>query len=99
MKAGSRFLLVLFLLIQFVLVFPAESRPGITCGQTITENTVLTEDLACPLGTDYAIIIGASNITLDLGGHKVSGYAPGTGVFSIGQEGITIRNGTVEGFN
>jgi hypothetical protein len=29
----------------------------------------------------------------------LSGYAPGTGVFAIGQEGITIRNGTIEGFN
>jgi len=99
MKTGSRLFLVLFILVQFVIVFPVESRPEITCGETITEDRILDADLACPPGTEYAIVIGASNITLDLGGHVISGHAPGTGVFSIGQEGITIRNGTIEGFN
>jgi hypothetical protein len=78
---------------------PTDSKPEISCGQTITEDTKLDKDLACPPGTESAIVIGASNITLDLGGHMLSGSAPGTGVFSVGQEGITIRNGTIEGFN
>jgi hypothetical protein len=78
---------------------PTESKPEVSCGQTITEDTKLDKDLACPPGTESAIVIGASNITLDLGGHLISGHAPGTGVFSIGQEGITVRNGTIEGFN
>ncbi len=99
MKTGSSLLLVLLILVQFVLVFPAESRPEITCGQTITEDTILTEDLACPPDAEYAIVIGASNITLDLGGYTISGYTPRTGVFAIGQEGITIRNGSIDGFN
>lgn len=72
--------------------------PQLSCGQTITTDTVLTQNLACPAGTDSAIIIGASNITLDLGGHRLSGFAPGNGVFAIGQEGITIKNGTIDGF-
>ena len=76
-----------------------ESIPEIICGATIMEDTTLVEDLTCPPGTDYAIVIDGSNLTLDLGGHVISGHAPGTGVFSIGQEGITIRNGTIEGFN
>ena len=99
MKARSRFLLGLFVLVQFVVGLPAESRAEISCGQTITEDTRLDEDLACPPGTESAIIIGASNITLDLGGHLLSGSAPGTGVFALGYEGITIRNGTIDGFN
>lgn len=76
----------------------AGSTAEISCGQTITEDTILTEDLVCPPDTEYALIIGASNITLDLGGHTVSGYIPRAGVFAIGQEGITIRNGTLDGF-
>ena len=76
-----------------------ESSPEITCGETILEDTTLIKDLVCPPGTDYAIVIGGSNLTLDLGGHVISGHAPGTGVFSIGQEGITIKNGSIEGFN
>ena len=99
MKVASRFFLGLFLLVQFGVGLSAESRAEISCGQTITEDTTLVEDLACPPGTESAIVIGASNITLDLGGHVLSGYAPGTGVFSIGHEGINIRNGTIEGFN
>ena len=65
------------------------------CGQTITKDFTLTEDFECPPGTPYAIRIGASNITLDLGGHKITGHA--TGNFSMGVaadwvSGITIRN-------
>ena len=99
MKTGSRLLAVLFLVTQFVVALPAESRPEITCGQTITQDTILTADLACPPDTEYALIIGASNITLDLGGHTISGYTPRTGVFANGQRGITIRNGAIDGFN
>jgi hypothetical protein len=99
MKARNRFLIGFFLLIQFIFGIPAESRAEISCGQTITKDTILDADLACPVGADYAIIIGASNITLDLGGYSISGYTPGTGVFADGQEGITIRNGTIAGFN
>ena len=99
MKVASRFLLGLFVLVQFGVGLPAESRAEISCGQTITEDTRLDEDLACPPGTESAIVIGASNITLDLGGHMLSGSAPGTGVFALGYEGITIRNGTIDGFN
>jgi hypothetical protein len=99
MKTASRFLLALFILIQFLFVFPAESKPAIACGQTITQDTILTEDLVCSPDTEYAIVIGASNITLDLGGHTISGYTPRTGVFANGHEGISIRNGTIDGFN
>lgn len=99
MKARNRFFIGFFLLIQIIGGFPAESRAEISCGQTITEDTILAADLACPVDSDYAIIIGASNIILDLGGYTLSGYTPGTGVFVNGQEGITIRNGIIDGFN
>ena len=99
MKVGKRFLWGLFVLVQFAVGLPAESRSELSCGQTITEDTILDTDLACPPDTEYAIIIGASNITLDLGGHTISGYTPRTGVFVNGQDGITIRNGAVNGFN
>jgi hypothetical protein len=71
---------------------------------TVTEDTILTEDMLSFPDTQCAIVIGASDITLDLGGHVLSGYAPtggigGMGVFAQGVEGITIRNGTIEGFN
>lgn len=98
MYTGSRFFFIILIFLQFVLVFPVQSRPEIACGETIMDDTVLSEDLACDADTDYAIVIGASNITLDLGGHTISGYSPRTGVFATGQDGITIRNGTIDGF-
>ena len=98
MKAGNRFFLGLFILIPLVAGFPADSRPAIDCGDVITASTTLDTDLACPPGTESAIVIGASNIALDLGGHTISGHAPGIGVLAIGREGIAIRNGAIEGF-
>lgn len=81
----------------------SSTSPGavahIVCGQIITENTLLATDLSCPPGNVQALVIGAPNILLDLGGHTISGHAPGIGVFAIGQEGVTIKNGAIEGFN
>lgn len=101
MKTGSWLLAGLYMLVWLVTGFPAESTPGIICGQTITEDTVLTEDLYCPPapGNPPAITIGASNITLDLGGHTLSGHADSTGILVDGYEGITIKHGSLEGFN
>ena len=101
MKTEGRLFAGLAILVVLVAGASAASKPEIICGQTITEDTVLTEDLYCPPapGNPPAIIIGASNITLDLGGHTLSGHAQSTGILSDGYEGITITNGTVEGFN
>ena len=47
---------------------PASAQP--VCGQTITQDTTLTADLDCG---DDPVVIGASGITLDLGGNNASG--------------------------
>ncbi len=98
MKTGSLFLLGLLMLVRVAGDFPAESRPEVRCGDTITADTTLGQDLACPAGAGSAIVIGASNVTLDLGGHTLSGHTPGIGVLAVGQEGLVIRNGAIEGF-
>lgn len=98
-KVGYLSLLALIVLVPFAAGLPAESRPEISCGQTITADTTLDADLTCPASVSHAIVIGASNITLDLGGHRLSGEDLSTGVLAYGQEGITIRNGVIEGFN
>jgi hypothetical protein len=75
----------------------------IVCGQTLTADTTLDADLACPPGTERGLIIGASNITLDLGGHVITGDAPGgmvtRGIVAANVAGVIIRNGTVEEFD
>ena len=98
MKAANRLFFGLMLLIPLVAGLPAGSRPAVDCGDVITASTTLDADLTCPPGAGWAINIGASNITLDLGGHTISGHAPGVGVLATGREGIAIRNGAIEGF-
>lgn len=74
----------------------------VQCGALITEDTTLDSDLLnCP---SDGLVIGASNITLDLGGHTVDGdnsegsYKDGidnTG----GYDDVTVRNGAVKEFD
>lgn len=72
-------------LVGTVLAQPV-SAGHISCGDTITESTVLDSDLvAC----DQGLLISGSNITLDLNGHTVSGLRQ----FGEGP-GITIEDGT-----
>ena len=44
---------------------------SIKCGDTITQDTVLTNDIVNCSG--YGLIIGADNITLDCNGHLIEG--------------------------
>jgi parallel beta-helix repeat protein len=71
----------------------------VACGQTITVSTTLDSDVGpCSTG----LVIGASNVTLDLNGFTVSGVptaGEGPGILIEGRTGVTVRNGTVSGFD
>ena len=63
---------------------------GVACGSTLTKSTTLTADLLnCP-GT--ALVIGADGITVNLGGHTISGTnAKGSeGIANDGHAGVRI---------
>ena len=77
------------------------------CGQTITKDFVLGQDLTC--GGD-ALIVGADGITVDLGGHSITGPGKGqrnwpnpnldsVGVKLQGRSRVTVRNGTISAFS
>lgn len=72
----------------------------LSCGQVVTRSTVLDRNIGpCPNG---GIVIGADNITLDLGGHTVSGTSQpgdGVGILMEGRTGVQVRNGTVTEFD
>ena len=72
----------------------------LSCGQTITQDTVLENDVGpC---TNGGITIGANFITLDLNGHRIFGTAAANdraGVYLLGRVGVTVKNGTVTNFD
>jgi parallel beta-helix repeat protein len=78
----------------------ALGAPG--CGQVITANTQLSEDLGpCP---SNGVIIGKDAVTLDLGGHRIFGFdGPGdgnaAGIRLPARFRVRIQNGTVSGFD
>jgi parallel beta-helix repeat protein len=74
----------------------------VSCGEVITTNTKLHADLVdCP---GDGVVIGADNITLDLGGHTIDGLGSGApfgsdGIDNSGGfEDVVIKNGTVTEF-
>jgi parallel beta-helix repeat protein len=81
---------------------PITEAGGIGCGTEITQSTTLGGDLKCPKGGP-ALTITADNVTLDLGGHTVSGDPKHTGdnagILLKNVKGCTVKNGTVQGFD
>src|SRR5215207_259822 len=79
----------------------------LSCGDVITDDTTLDSDLDCGdlSEGESALVIGADGVTLDLGGHTVSGPGsptgldPGVGIDNIeGHDDVRIINGTVRSF-
>jgi large repetitive protein len=69
------------------------------CGTTITASTTLRGDLAGCAGD--GLVVGADGITLDLSRHTIAGAgtAGSAGIRLAGHRGVTIRGGTVQGFD
>lgn len=74
------------------------------CGTVLAQSTALDSDITCGPG-QVALIVAASNITVDLKGHTITG--PYTGMLETGGigvlvaapfTGVQIRNGTIRGF-
>lgn len=68
-----------------------------SCGDTLLHDTTLAADLHCTTGGLDALVVGASGITLDLGGHVLSGTLS-HGIDASGTTGVKVRNGTMRGF-
>lgn len=68
------------------------------CGQTVTTNAVVIQDLTC---SGPGIVVGASGITIDLKGFTLLGDRDPTdyGIDdSSGYDQVTVKNGTVRNF-
>lgn len=72
------------------------SGSDVSCGDVISEDTTLTEDLLnCP---GNGLEIGADGVTLDLAGHVVDGTGAGQGIRSHGNSDVEIKGGTIREF-
>jgi parallel beta-helix repeat protein len=83
------------------------SASQLSCGDTITADTTLDNDLVhCP---NNGIVIGAGDITLDLNGHRISGDGEAFeqcprrefcdfGVLNVGHDGVSVKKGSVRDF-
>jgi hypothetical protein len=74
--------------------------PGanVHCGETLTASVVVNTDLNCSAGD--ALIVGGSNITVNLGGHILYGGAASTvgyGILVTGSHDV-VENGYVSAF-
>lgn len=78
---------------------PAEAA-HVACGQVITQSTTLDSDVGpCP---NNGIIVAASNITLNLAGHRVFGTpvpGDGAGILLRQVSGVTVTTGQVSDFD
>ena len=67
------------------------------CGDVITESITLSADVGpCP---GDGIVIGAHDVTLNLGGHSVTGTGTGSGILVSTFSRAHVLNGTVTGFS
>lgn len=78
----------------------AQGPAPLTCGSVITEDTRLTSDLTgC---VEYGLVVGAPGITIDLGGHTISGtgvFVTRSGVYNDGHDGVIVKNGSIRNFS
>jgi parallel beta helix pectate lyase-like protein len=85
---------VVFLVITGFAVTVADAAT-INCGDVVRQNTVLDADMG-PCQGDGIVVMG-DGVTLDLGGHTVSGSGSGVGIRIVGRS-TRVTNGTLTGF-
>jgi parallel beta-helix repeat protein len=68
-----------------------QAQAALSCGKTVTHDVKLKKNLTgCP---GDGLVAGASNITINLNGHKISGQDTGDGVSTGGFDGVVIKGG------
>jgi hypothetical protein len=94
-----RFLGLAVLVTALTVAVPAGAS-AVSCGDTITQSTTLTQDVVCPSSIQTAIRFDPSSpnpISLDLNHHTVVGRIQGGDRFDVLQGDAEVSNGTVIG--
>jgi len=99
----TRFFVFVSLALALLLIgqpSPTSAAPptGASFGDTLTADTKLTSDLS---GSGSGLIVGADGITIDLNGYSLTMTGgSGWGIDNTGgYDNVTVKNGTIEGFN
>ena len=67
----------------------------VSCGSVLQVTTRLTADLTCPTGNGLTL---ANGVTLNLGGHTLTGNRDGVGLTTPESGTVTIENGSIAGW-
>jgi len=94
-KSINATLLVIAILLSNAL-FAAEAAP-LACSDPIVTDTKLKADLTCAPDVD-GLFINAHGVTVNLNGFTITGSGVSSGVFNVGFADVTIKNGTITGF-
>ena len=100
MKNPIRLLIPTALLAALALAAPAGAQ-ALTCGDTVTKSIKLKADLDCSAGDTGGLVVGAPKITIDLGGHSITGSGGADqyeGIENDGYDGVAITNGSIRNF-
>jgi len=89
-KIASTFILISLFAIS-------NSINALSCGDDISSNVTLNQDLHCTSGYT-ALNVVSNNLTIDLNGHTISGSAALAGISIIGYSNISIKNGSILDF-
>ena len=72
----------------------------VSCGQTLTDDAVLGDDLVCTTTAGTAALTIEAGITLDCAGHTITNFDAGRGMgIFVTADGASIVNCTVEDFD
>ncbi len=91
---------VLALLLSLTTLASPAAATHLQCGQEVTADVTLDSDLGpCP---GDGLIVTASDVTVDLNGFRIfaaNGAGDNAGIRLRNVTGVTVQNGTVEGFD
>lgn len=96
--------ILLFITLLLLLAAPAWASCGngysaCGCGDTVIADWTLPDNLTCT-NAGNALTVGANNITIDLGGHTITGDGTNTitGIENNGYTNVHMRNGSITNF-
>jgi parallel beta-helix repeat protein len=77
---------------------PGATAQQLACGAEVTSDVTLEASL---IGCSTGLVIGADGITVDLNGYAIEGVGAvaSSGIQAIGRANVTVRNGSVRGFD